>query len=261
MNNVNKFLFYSLAGLLSLFYFGATCRTKPDPDALLMEAKRDLRSAVNRRDSEMVHAARDKLERILGFEEIEREWLVHYYLTYADYRLVHFEPDTSKKIEALDRGLLEVKRSLEGKENFSESHTLHSALLGLEIRFRPEKAGRNSMLLGMEIGRAITLHIENPRARLINAIQEMRDLGTKGEEYSELVLEKFLLAVDFFDMEAENPSEDSMMPDWGSDEVHVWLALFYEELGHDEMVELELNRALRINPDLEWAREELDRLK
>jgi hypothetical protein len=230
---------------------------EPHPDSIEIELKSEIKSAVDRSDRSALIEIRGRIEGLLDEEEPERPWLIRYYAGYVGYRLVTLEEDSARALDHLERALDQVRQSIEAKSDFPEAHALHSLLLGLEIGYRPDKAMSNGMKSGMEIGHARTHDPENPRVLMIDALNVLHRPASFGGGALE-ALPRMVDAAELFERERKTQDKDPALPDWGADEIHVWLAILYGEIGSEHMVGPELEKALEINPDCGWAKSLLE---
>jgi len=242
---------------------GAGCEA--DLDSLIVEAKGEIQEALETWDMARMQRARNLLERLLGAGE--KEWLVRYYLGYADYRLSAMEDKTEVAQRYLEDGISQVKGSLELKDDFAESRALLSSLYGMEIGFKPYLAMTNGIRAGKEIGRAHTLDPDNPRVYLVDAIgtlyrPRMFGGGTKN------AFEKLAKAVVCYEkeggpVEAEGRTspERDLLPSWGREEGHVWIGEAYSKMGDKEKARESYRQALKVNPDYGWAKELLEQME
>ncbi len=230
-------------------------------DSIIVQAKGGIQTALETRDIGTLQQARNVLERLLAAGE--REWLIRYYLAYADYRLSTIAEKKELARGYLEDGISQAKKSIELKGDFAETHALLSSLYGQEIGFKPELGMTNGIKSGREMGRAYELDPDNPRVHLIDGIGTWHKPAVLGGG-AKKALSKLLKAAECYERdraESVGSLKSALLPSWGSEEVHVWIGRIRFESKEKERARRSFRRALEINPFYGWASQLLKELE
>lgn len=222
--------------------------------SLIIEAKNLMERGMDLWDLKTLMNARGIFEKILTAQE--KDFLSHYYLAYADYRIcILYISQKEKKIayDYLEDGIKHLKRSIELNENFSESNALFASLLGLKIGFK--------WYLGMSLGpkagsyfeRALQVDSLNPRTYLLLGISKYNTPKVFGGGV-EKAESNLLKAIHLYETES---FPDSLLPTWGHEEAYAWLGKVYMEKKEYEKAQAQFEKALEIKPGCGWVKYEL----
>lgn len=218
---------------------------------LIMEGKNMIQSGVDQWKLDVLLSARGIFERILSIRE--KDYLSHYYLAYADYRLcvMYFSQKDNKNAgKYIDEGIEHSERSIELKSNFAESHALLASLYGFKIGLK--------WYLGMTLGpkagscfdKAVQIDSLNPRVYLLLGISKYHtpSLFGGGMDKAKFNLLKSIKLYESYSV------SDSLLPDWGYDEAYAWLGKIYMEEKEYQKSEEQFEKALQVNPKCSWVK-------
>jgi tetratricopeptide (TPR) repeat protein len=221
---------------------------KQTVDEHLLAIKSAQQEAVDEGDVEKLKEISTKLERLSTFGD--KKWIVDYYLALNNYRIstiLYENKEMSEKYLESSKEL--IQKSIAGKDDFAESHALFTSILGMEIGFKPQLGMTNGIQSGREIEKAKKLAPENPRVYMID--------GT-GKLYTPVMFGGGIdKAIGLFEKAAElflQEKDMGIYPDWGRDEVYVWLGNAYKEKKEDSTATEYYKKALEVNPDCGWAK-------
>jgi len=219
-------------------------------DSLIIQGKKQLHSSLHKWTESDLLNSRAYFERLLMSQP--DSWLVQYYIGLADSRLVSFHFSHNNKENAkkyIDDGIKHLRLVIEANENFAEAHSLLSSLYGNKIGTNPLLGMTLGPRSGMEMGKAMSLQLKNPRNYLIagwSAFFTPKMFGGGKKKAKK----NFELAIVYFDsFKVHNPT----LPDWGKEEAFAWLGLVNTEFKEFETAELNFNKALKINPEYGWV--------
>ena len=222
-----------------------------DFDNAIVKGKKLIEKGVQKIDEKTLMDARSHFERLLQNKEMQ--WLTHYYIGYADYRLaVYYQIQQNKEmlLKYLDDGIENIYASLEKNEKFADAHGLLSSLLGQKISTDPALG----MTLGMESMTAISEALEygkdNPRVAMFAAISAYYTPEQFGGSKTKAMTE-MTRAAELF--EKEN-LDDIRLPDWGHDESLTWLGRFHTAAGEFDLAKKNLEAALKLSPESSFAK-------
>jgi len=222
---------------------------KQTVDEHLLTIKSAQQEAVDEGDVEKLKEISSKLERLSTFGD--KEWLVNYYLALNYYRISSILYDNKEESEKyLESAKEAVQKSIKGKDDFTDSHALFCSILGMEISFKPQLGMVNGMQSGREIEKAKKLDPENPRVYMIDGTGKLYTPAMFGGGIDK--------AIGLFEKAAElfmQEKDRGIYPDWGRDEVYVWLGNAYKEKKEDSTATEFYKKALEVNPDCGWAKE------
>jgi tetratricopeptide (TPR) repeat protein len=242
--------------LITLTTIGIRAEEKATVDSHILTIKALQQEAVNNGDVEKLKEISTKLERLSTFGD--KEWLVNYYLALNNYRISTIAYDDKEISEKYIESAKEaVQQSIEGKDDFADSHALLSSILGIEIGFKPQLGMINGMKSGKEIEKAKKLDPENPRVYLIDGTGKLYTPPMFGGGVDKAI-GLYGKAAELFAKEKDR----GIYPDWGKDEVYVFLGNAYKEKKDDSTAAEFYKKALEVNPDYGWAKillEEIDK--
>lgn len=242
-----------------LFFFFVTvlsfAQTQNDFSSMIIQGKEKLKQAENTWQEADLLQARAFFERLLTAYSKEA-WLVQYYIALADYRLTtfYFTIEAQDKAKAfIDDGIDQLQSCVETKPDFAEAHSLLSALYGNKIAVNPFSGMVLGPKSGKEMAKALELDPNNPRAHLIagwSAYYTPKMFGG-GKDKAQRYFEQ---AIAFFD---NYKVTDPLLPNWGHDEAYTWLGMTQMENGELEAAKTNFEKALQINPDNSWVKNDL----
>ena len=241
--------------VISLLIVTVNLKAGDSVDSMIVSLKVDQQEALNQGDMDKFTDIANKLERLSTFGE--KEWLIHYYLSYNYYRMSTISEDEEASGKYIEQAKKWIEKSLEEKGDFAESHILYSSVLGFEIGINPRLAMTNGVKSVREVEKAQKLDDKNPRAYLVDGMMTLNRPSMFGGG-ADRALPKLNKAVELF-----NNEEDDMgiYPEWGEDEVYIWLGITYEKK-EDKSKALEYYRkALEVNPENGWAKQMIARLE
>ena len=132
-----------------------------------------------------------------------------------------------------------IQKSIKDKDDFAESHALFSSILGIEIDFKPQLGMMNGIQSGKEIEQAKKLAPENPRVYMIEGTGKLYTPAMFGGGVDKAI-SLFEKAAELFKKEGDK----GIYPDWGKDEVYVWLGNAYKEKKEDSTATIFYKKAL-----------------
>lgn len=241
-----------------------TCNTQAfsnpgdDFSDAVIKGKAMIKTGVQKFDGKILLEARSHFERLSQNKQMQ--WLTHYYIGLADYRLAIFYQSQNKRdqlIKYLDDAIENMHASLKKNEEFADAHGLLSALLG-------QKIGTDhslGMTLGMESMTAMSDAVEygksNPRVAMFSAISAYYTPEQYGGSKTR-AMQEMNRAVGLF--KKEN-LEDKRLPDWGHDEALTWLAKFNMDTENYDKAKQHLDAALKLDPESQFAKITLEQLQ
>ncbi len=221
----------------------------------IVEAKALLKKGVDAGNAETVGKARDLFLNAL-MKSPETAAVLEYDIALADFRLIVLAMSSSDPAGA-DRNIVEGERYLESAmrrdPSFGEAFALYGYLLGLETALHPDRA----MTLGMKsyqyFAQAEEKSPADPRVHLLHGEYTLYvpEAYGGGPDRALPFLEK---AEGLFSREVV---ADPLKPDWGKDELYVYLGLVYRRKNDLGKAREMLTKALTVNPDFGWAKAEL----
>jgi tetratricopeptide (TPR) repeat protein len=228
---------------------GIEAKGKATVDKQILAVKAEQRDAVDKGDLEKLKEISSKLERLSTFGD--KEWLVNYYLALNSYRISTIAYDDKEISEKYIESAKEtIQKSIKDKDDFAESHALFSSILGIEIGFKPQLGMINGIQSGKEIEQAKKLAPENPRVYLIDGTVKLYTPAMFGGGVDKAI-SLFEKAAELFEKEKDR----GIYPDWGKDEVYVWLGNAYKEKKEDSTATIFYKKALEVNPNCGWAKD------
>ncbi len=151
----------------------------------------------------------------------------------------------------LDEARVALEHSL-ARRPMAESYLLLSEIYDRQIAADPARATRLERAMALARARAMAIGASNPRIYLLAGIAA---LDTRPDEGGgPRTAEKLLrAAVTLF--ARDNPRGPD--PAWGRAEAHAWLGKVYERTERKRAAAAEYAKALAIEPDYAWVRDEL----
>jgi tetratricopeptide (TPR) repeat protein len=244
-----------LVVIIILTTVGIRAEEKATVDNHILTIKALQQEAVDKGDIEKLKEVSSKLERLSTFGD--KEWLVNYYLALNYYRISTILYNNKEESEKyLESAKETIQKSIKGKDDFADSHALFSTILGIELGFKPQLAMTNGIQSAKEIEKAKKLAPENPRVYMIDGTGKLYTPKMFGGGVDK--------AIEFFEEAAElfaREKDQGIYPDWGKDEVYVWLGNAYKEKKEDSTATEFYKKALEINPECGWAKELLKEIE
>lgn len=243
---MKRFLLVLIIALLSI---GIHAEDKVAVDEHLIAIKAEQQEAVNQGDIKKLKEISSKLERLSTFGD--KKWLVDYYLALNNYKIGSiFYEDKEESAKYLESAKELIQKSIEGKNDFADSHALFTSILGMEISFKPQLGMINGIKSAKEIEKAKKLAPDNPRVYMIDGTGKLYTPAMFGGGVDKAIA-LFEKSEELFKKEEDR----GIYPDWGKDEVYVWLGNAYKEKEEDSTAVEFYKKALEINPDNGWAKE------
>jgi tetratricopeptide (TPR) repeat protein len=241
----------ALAMILCNMLFAQT--SEPGGGERILQAKAIIQRGVNTANHDLFTTA----ENLLGYAQLDNRFSVlgNYYLGYVAYRraVVLQQVDKDRAVAYLDTAVSRLEAAISGDKTFAEAYALLSSCYGLKISFSPIKG----IFLGPQSSSALKKAKElapmNPRVALVSAISTYNTPALFGGS-KEKGLEELKRGVELFD---QWRSVDSLQPDWGKDEVWVWIGIEHMDRKETIQAKRAFDRALEINPDNGWAKQVL----
>lgn len=240
---MKKFLLLSLLLILPI-----NLMADESIDSLIILFKKEQQEALNNADLQKFNDITNKLERLSTFGE--KEWLINYYLAYNYYRMSSITQDKEESKKYISESKKYILKSLELKNNSAESHALYSSVLGYEISLKPQLAMVNGIKSGQEIEKAYKSEEKNPRVYLIDGMMTLNKPPMFGGGADNAIL-KLGKAKELFEAEM---ADRGIYPDWGKDEVYIWLGITYENKEEVSKALQFYKKALEVNPENGWAK-------
>jgi len=221
---------------------------KQTVDEHLLTIKSAQQEAVDKGDIDKLKEISTKLERLSTFGD--KEWLVNYNLAFNNYRIstiLYEKKEESQKY--LESSKEVIQKSIEGKDDFADSHALLASILGMEIGFKPQLGMTNGMKSAQELEKAKKLSPSNPRVYMIEGTSKLYTPKMFGGGVDK-ALALFEKSAELFEKEKDR----GIYPDWGKDEVYVWIGNAYKEKKEDSTATEFYKKALEVNPECGWAK-------
>jgi len=235
--------------VITLASVGIHAEEKVTVDKHIVTIKAEQQEAVDKGDIEKLKEVSTKLERLSTFGD--KEWLVNYYIALNSYRIGTIAYDDKEMSEKYIESAKEsIQKSIKGKDDFAESHALFSSILGMELGFKPQLGMTNGIKSGKAIAKAKKLDPENPRVYMIDGTGKLYTPKMFGGGIDKAI-KLFEKAAELFKKEEDR----GIYPDWGKEEVYVWLGNAYREKKEDSTAIEFYKKALEVNPDCGWAKE------
>ena len=220
-------------------------------DSLILQGKERIQKAVDSRDVQQMLAARAFFKQLVN--DPTYPWLIHYYIGYADKRIVNFylhEKNKEKAKEFVNEGIWHLEKTIELKEDFAEGYALLGSLIGHKIGLSPLRGITLGPKSSRMLKKAFELAFKNPRISLIagqSAYYVPKMLGGGKENALRHIQE----AIEHF--QTFKP-ENSIFPTWGFDETYAYLGLIQMDRGNFAEAKQSFKKALEVNPNYGWVK-------
>ncbi len=221
----------------------------------VVEAKVLLKAGLDSGNTESIGKARDLFLNAL-MKSPEPPAVLEYFVALADFRLIVLALG-SGDTTGIDPGIVEGQRYLESAmrrdPSFGGAFALYGYFLGLETAAHPDRA----MTLGMKsyqyFAQAEEKSPADPRIHLLRGAYTLYvpEAYGGGPDRALPFLEK---AEGLF---ARESVADPLKPDWGKDELYVYLGLVFKQKKDLGKAREMLAKALVVNPGFGWAKSEL----
>lgn len=212
-------------------------------------AAREIDAASDAGDITRLRGAKTLLERALV--AFPKDPLLLHYKAYELHREASLQEGLGHRAEVeplLDEARKVLEQSLAIKP-LPETHALLSSVLGRSISFHPWKAITLGPESGSQMRAAVALGPDNPRVWLLRGIGAVYTPSQFGGGLSEA--EKHLKkAAELF--ETDHPVPPA--PSWGRAEVYAWIGQVYQKQNKTTEATTAYNKALEIDPDMQWVR-------
>ncbi len=237
--------------LVAIICFGLILKAedKKTVDKHILTIKAEQQEATDKGDIEKLKEISTKLERLSTFGD--KEWLVDYYLALNNYKIctiLYNDKEESEKY--LESSKETIQKSIEGKDDFADSHALFASVLGMELGFNPKLGMINGMKSAQELEKAKKLAPENPRVYMVEGTSKLYTPKIFGGGVNKAII-LFEKAEELFLKE----KNQGIYPDWGKDEIYVWLGNAYGKKEDDSTAIKFYKKALEVNPEYGWAKE------
>ena len=251
--------FLALALLLTGSPAAETQARAESPDQVVAEAKAQLKAGLNAGDFGPCRKARDLFLRGL-MSAGDKKALFEYYVALADFRIAVLAMRSGLTAEAeamVGEGRKYLENAAAADPLFGEVFALQGYLAGLEIALHPDRAMSLGMAVFREFAKAEEKGAANPRVFLLKGsyLLYVPEPYGGGPDNALPSLEK---SAALFEKEI---SADPLMPDWGKDEVFLYLGLVFKRKNDPAKAGEMFRKALAVNPDFGWARAELSELE
>lgn len=246
-----RLLIYSLLPTVFLATAApALAQGTPDPLRLADSLRKEIDSAWLTGDRPRLESARRMLDRATVL--FPKDGVLLHYKGYAIYRALQAQPEPSPETRTalLTEGLATFSAAAK-LSPLPESYILRWALLGQTI----SDAGSAMAVLNdmqQELADALRLGKENPRVWLVQAVGTLFTPAQWGGG-PEAALEQLTRGETLF--KSDRPAKG--LPDWGHAELHAWLGLVHQKLGHKDESRRAYQEALRLEPGFAWVKDVL----
>lgn len=251
-NTINLIAFL----ILCFFTSSSHGQDKIELARFILEGREMIQRGVNLWNLDTLLGARGIFERVSSVEETD--YLGHYYFAYADYRLcvMYFSrKDNDNASIYIEEGIKHLERSIELKPNFAESQALLASLYGFKIGTK--------WYLGMTLGpkasgcfdKAVEIDSLNPRVFLLLGISKYHTPSLFGGGLDK-AKSNLLKSARLY---GNSTPADSLLPDWGHEEVYAWLGKICMDEKDYPQAEIQFDNALQVNPECSWVKYELKR--
>lgn len=247
----------SLALFLVIGISQTCAQDKPTLDELLLPAKTKIIRAPDEPSVQEAHALLEKA-RVLFPEEA----MPAYWEGFADYRLTVFYNRIQNTVDAqkfAKHGVAALEKAIVLDPNSSESYALLATLEGMLIQYDPMSGPILGPRASGHFQKAIALNDQNPRAYFLKAISTLfkPKMYGGGAEYA---LVDFQKALKLFESESQTDFSNTVHPDWGRLDCHVFYAQALLQTGEPEKARSTLEAALKIDPNHRFAKYSLEKL-
>jgi tetratricopeptide (TPR) repeat protein len=223
---------------------------EPGAAERISQAKAIIQRGVNTANQDLLATAENLLSHVQHDSRFSA--LGNYYLGYVAYRrtVVLRQVDKDRAVAYLDTAVSRLQDAISKDNTFAEAYALLASCYGLKISFSPIKGIYLGPRSNAALHKAKELAPMNPRVALVSAISTYNTpdlfggIKVKG-------LEELKRAVELFD---QWTTVDSLQPDWGKDEVWVWIGIAHMDRTETIQAKRAFDKALEINPDNGWVK-------
>jgi tetratricopeptide (TPR) repeat protein len=222
----------------------------------IIRAKKDFLAASNKNDKAALTKVRGQFERILQLKK--SEWLVDYYLADVDLVLSYTaiqdkNNDDLKKYTESSMKLLDKCTDL--KDDFAEAYILKMAVNGNRYMYEMDKMNDIIAKQSEAKDKAKRLEPDNPRFYLVDGY----GVYYTPEAFGGGVDNSLPLFQKSYDLFQTYKVKDETYPDWGYDMASGMLAMCYIKQGKMDDAKKYLDKALEINPDSGFIKNEVQK--
>ncbi len=224
---------------------------------LLLRGKELLDDGTNRRDIDVLLEARTIFEQVTNDDSLSM--LAYYYAASASSDIATVLTDrgaSGKRGEIrthINYSIDNYEASVEIDETFAEGWALLSTSYAHKISVSPLRTVGLARKYNWAMSKALELEPDNPRIVLLKGIMDYNIPRIAGGN-KERGIEGLKRAIDIF---SEERIEDPLMPSWGHAHAHMRLGIAYMDQRELEKARSSFERALEINPDFGWVKDEL----
>ncbi|MCC8088620.1 MAG: hypothetical protein LIO79_05075 [Rikenellaceae bacterium] len=233
-----------------------------DPENFIKEitdARNTLYNAYGKYDLNGINKAEDILQEIN--KKYPDSYIVYYYMAQSNLyeAFIYNMENKEKRFKiAFEAGMKNIERSIELKDDFAESLILLAQFYGYNIFMEGYRsAANNNRLVKINLEQATKLDPNNPRLYLVYGTNYLHTPEAYGGniENAEELLQKSLALFNSYTLEKE------YYPNWGKDEIYVWLGKISLHRDNRESAKEFYRMALEANPEFGWAQYELEQLE
>lgn len=249
-----------ISTLLILFFLSFVFLSQgvKEVDKILMDIKKRLQYA----DNNMNYQEYLKIKALLEDFRVSspNHYLLHYYLSLTNYRLAIQcirKKEKKKAKEFVEEAIENLRKSIQLRNEFSDSHALLGAVYGLKISLSPFQGPFLGPKSFDELDKGIELNPNNPRAYLLRGVGYLNTPSIFGGGLSKAIndLEK---AIKLFE---EEKNEDLILPSWGICEAYAWLGTCYKKKKENEKAREIFLKGLEKCPEYGWLKINLEKIE
>jgi tetratricopeptide (TPR) repeat protein len=223
-----------------------------DTARLLFEARAQITDGWHRLDRAQLAEAAAACSRATSDRSYAA--VAHYYAGLAIYHQTALvRDDRDVQLRLFNEAGSHLEKAVAGRSDFADALALLATVYGRKIVLQPASAFVLGPKLDGQMKRALKLEPDNPRVVLLAAIGDFNRPKMWGGS-RERGLEGMMRAADLFAREAEAGGRESLLPDWGREEVHAWVGLAHLEAGRQAEADAAFQRALAVAPEYGWVR-------
>jgi tetratricopeptide (TPR) repeat protein len=218
---------------------------------LLLEAREQITAGWHRLDRAQLAEAAAACARATNDRAYAA--FAHYYAALAIYHLTGLVgDDRAEQLRLLNEAASNLERAIAIRRDFSDALALLATVYGRKVMLRPTSAFVLGPKLDGLMKRARKLEPDNPRVVLLAAIGDYNRPKFWGGNRKR-ALEGMQRAADLFIREAERNNRESLLPDWGHEDVYAWIGLAHLEAGRPADADVAFQQALALAPDFGWV--------
>ena len=224
----------------------ARAQSAPDPVRLADSLSKEIETAWIAGDNARLQGAKRMLDRAVTL--YPRDALLLHYQGYTIYRLLQGQPEPSTDTKAVlqSEGMAALAASARIKP-MPETYILRRSLLAQSIT-DAASAMVIAPQMAQELADAERIGKGNPRVSLVVGIGAFFTPSMYGGGEG-VALDHLTRAEAFF----KNDRPGTAMPAWGRAEVHAWLGVVHQKLGHADAARRAYQEALRLEPGFGWV--------